>query len=80
MARVLADVRADTNAARREAENKHLTEEIGEEWQGNGLDRNDWRSLRENGSLELPQSVVEEGVRLTREALEQVVELGVSND
>ena len=80
MARVLADVRADTNAARREAENKRLTEDIGEEWQGNGLDRNDWRSLRENGSLELPQGVIEEGVRLTREALEQVVELGVSND
>lgn len=80
MARVLADVRADTNAARREAENKKLAESMGEVYESNGLDRMDWRSLREVGSLELPQRVVEEGVRLTRKALEQVVELGVSND
>lgn len=80
MARVLADVRADTNAARREAENKKLAESMGEAYGSMGLDRMDWRSLREVGSLELPQVVVEEGVRLTREALEQVVELGVSND
>ncbi len=75
MARVLADVRADTGAARREEENKKLATEMVEEYIG-GLDRNDWRSLRETGSLELPKDVVDEGVRLTREALAEIVEVG----
>ena len=73
MARVLADVRADTSAARREAENRKLAQEMGEEYVDNGLDRNDWRSLRDVGSLELPEEFVQEGVRLVKESLEQVV-------
>ena len=75
MARVLADVRADTNAARREEEARKRAEAIGVEWEGNTLDRNDWRRQREGGSLEVPKKIVQEGVRLTRESLEQVVEV-----
>lgn len=83
MARVLADVRADTNAARREEESRKRALALGEEWTGTagglggngGLDRNDWRGTRECGSLEVPREVVEEGVRLVRESLDSVVEV-----
>lgn len=78
MARVLADVRADTNAARREEEAKKRALAMGEDWDPStmsGLDRNDWRRTRECGSLEVPKEVVEEGVRLVRESLSDVVEV-----
>lgn len=65
MARVLADVRADTEAAARREE----------EEEGGGAGRRDRRGEREGGGLEVPEAVVREGVRLTRECLEQVVEV-----
>jgi hypothetical protein len=66
MSRVLADVQADTVAARAaEAENDGSLD-------GDVLDL---RGTREGGSLEVPRVVMEEGIRVTREALEQIVEV-----
>ena len=39
-------------------------------------DERDMRGQREGGSLEIPIVVLNEGVRITRECLETVVELG----
>lgn len=71
MARVLADVRADTEAARRE-EGRRKREEAGEVLEERGQKR---RMGRDGGGLEVPRAVVEEGVKLTRECLEAVVEV-----
>jgi hypothetical protein len=74
MARVLADVRADTAAARREDERRRGAEARGEMYEP-VIEEGDERGRREGGSLEVPKRVVEEGVRVTRECLEAVVEV-----
>jgi hypothetical protein len=74
MEQVMADVRDDTNAARREDERKRQATEIGEQYKG-ARDRRDHRGERDVGSLEIPAIVMDEGVRMTRECLEAVVEV-----
>lgn len=73
MEQVLADIREDTNAARRESAARKRAEERGEEFVGAG--GRDRRAGREGGGLEIPGVVLEEGVRITRECLETVVEV-----
>ncbi|KFY00319.1 hypothetical protein O988_03357 [Pseudogymnoascus sp. VKM F-3808] len=72
--KVLADIRSDTNAARREAAARRQAEEKGEPV-GVTKDKRDVRATREAGSLEIPAVVMQEGVRITRECLETVVEV-----
>lgn len=74
MERVLADVREDTDAARREEERKAKSTELGEQYKV-VRDRKDQRVERDMGSLELPAIVMDEGVKMTRECLEAVVEV-----
>jgi hypothetical protein len=74
MERVLADVRKDTDAARREEERKAKAAEVGEQYRA-VRDRKDHRGERDVGSLEIPAIVMDEGVRMTRECLEAVVEV-----
>jgi len=74
MARVLADVRADTAAARRDEEARRSAEELGQTYEPTP-DPGDERRRRSVGSLEVPRRVVDEGVRVTRECLEAVVEV-----
>ncbi|OBT77066.1 hypothetical protein VF21_02944 [Pseudogymnoascus sp. 05NY08] len=76
MEQVMADIREDTNAARREAGARKRAEERGEVYTGGGgggggRDRRE----REGGGLEVPECVMREGVRITRECLEMVVEV-----
>lgn len=70
MEQVLNDIRADTNAARRQI----AVEEEGGVYKAE-TDERDKRAEREVGGLEIPKVVMEEGVRITRECLEMVVEV-----
>ncbi|OBT48922.1 hypothetical protein VE00_00695 [Pseudogymnoascus sp. WSF 3629] len=75
MERVMADIREDTNAARREEGARKRAEERGEVYTGGGGGSRDRRGEREGGGLEIPEVVMKEGVRITRECLEMVVEV-----
>ncbi|RDW94708.1 hypothetical protein BP5796_00471 [Coleophoma crateriformis] len=67
MSRVLEDVRRDTQKERKETTD-------GEKAQTNGSSTGN--GTFEKASLALPKPVVEEGVRITRECLEMVCEVG----
>ncbi|OBT66837.1 hypothetical protein VE03_04038 [Pseudogymnoascus sp. 23342-1-I1] len=69
--RVLADIRDDTNMARQEAGRRKVAEERGEAYVRDVRDRRG----REGAGLEVPAVVMQEGVRITRECLEMVVEV-----
>lgn len=64
MARVLADIKADTVAARASG-----TASASSQTSTNGV------AARRNNSLAVPAAVVEDGVRVTRECLEAVCEV-----
>jgi len=79
MSRVLEDIRADSAAAREKDELKNgvsaATTAATKGGGGNNAVANGGRGER-GQSLALPKNVVEEGVRITRECLELVCEVG----
>ena len=72
---MLADIKADTVAARRKAGQINVAGgKSGSKAATNGEAK---EGRGENGqSLALPKNVVEEGVRITRECLDAVIEIG----
>jgi len=75
MSRVLEDIRADSVAAREKDELKNGVSAATKGGGGNNVVANGGRGER-GQSLALPKNVVEEGVRITRECLELVCEVG----
>lgn len=75
MTRVLADIKADTVAARSKATPSNG---VGGTATGQAAANREAPGGRGEGgqSLALPKNVVEEGVRITRECLELVVDVG----
>jgi hypothetical protein len=77
MSRVLEDVRRDTLAAERNdgVDGKNGVNGANGKGKGVGKGENGRGNGGKEGSLALPKSVVEEGVKVTRECLELVCEL-----